>query len=196
MRARFALIETAMAQQDRNKALVICQEVLTDPGARTFRAEAYYRKGLVHKADKKFAEARQAFESARSAQPEDRYAVLSSIELAVLTAEDGKLEEALGLLREIASTRVDAVGAEAQFHIGELLMHEHRYDEAREALLRVGYVYTDAGLWHASALLRLGRISEAEAKTEEAKQYYGKVLEQYGGSEQAREARTRLEILE
>ncbi|MDT8325228.1 MAG: tetratricopeptide repeat protein, partial [Bacteroidota bacterium] len=183
-------------QQDRNKARVICEELLNDPAARNHRAQVYYQRGLVNKSDKDFAAARSDFEAAMGVQPESRYAALAGIELALLTADEGALEDALTQLRAIASTRVDAVGAEAQYRTGELLAHARRYAEAREALLRVGYVFADdASLWNARSLLSLGRINEAEARNEEARRYYEKVITQYGGSDEAREAQTRREML-
>ena len=195
VRAKLELIETAVAQQDRSKALAISEEVLADPSARPFRSQLHYRRGLIFKTDKQYDMARKEFESARTAQPQDRAASLAAVELAVLTAEEGKLEKGLSDLHAIASTRVDVVGAEAQYHIGELLTRAERWEEAQEALLRVGYVFADASLWNARALLLLGRNAEAQGKHGDARMHYEKVLKQYAGSDEAREAQRRMEML-
>lgn len=196
IRARFALMETAMAQQDRNKALAIGEEMLKESYTRGYRSQIYYRRGLAYRADKDFAAARTEFESARSAQPQDRYAALARVEIAVLTAEEGQLEKALDELRAIATTRVDVIGAEAQYRMGSLLVDAKRNDEATEAFLRVGYVFKDSELWNAKALLSLGRIKEAGGDRAGAKEHYQKVVVQYGGTNEAREAERRLEILQ
>ncbi len=195
LESKFELIETALAQQDRNKALATCQDLLSDPVARGARARIYYKRGLTYKADGNPTAARQDFSAAQAAQPQDPYAVLSAIELAVITAQDGNLDDAVASLTTIASSRVDAIGAEAQYRMGEELWNARRYAEAEETLLRVGYVFADASIWDARALLLLGRVDEALDKNDEARLHYRKVIEQYAGSDEAGDAQTRLEMM-
>ncbi|MBN1448297.1 MAG: tetratricopeptide repeat protein, partial [Bacteroidetes bacterium] len=195
VQARLELIETAAAQQDRSKALAISEDLLSDPAARSVRSRIHYRRGLIWKADKNYPTARREFESARKAQPQDRHAALAAIELAVLSAEEGDLETGISQLRAIASSRVDAVGAEAQYRIGVLLGEAGRREEAREALLRVGYVFADAATWNARALILLGRNAEADGDVPTARGHFEKVLREYAGTDEAKEAQRRLEML-
>jgi TolA-binding protein len=192
---KFELIETAIAQQDRNKALLLSQELLADPAARGARARVYYKRGLTYRADRNFTAARQDFESARQAQPNDPYAVRASIEHAMITADEGQTDAALAALAAIAGSRVDDIGAEAQYRAGEILWNARRLPEAEEALLRVGYVFADAAMWNARALLLLGRVAETQGKMDAARRHYEKVVQEYAGSDESRDARTRLEML-
>ena len=192
---KFELVQNAIAQQDRNKALALCQELLNDPAARGARARVYYKRGRTYRADGNHTAAKQDFEAAQQVQPEDPYALRSAIEHAIITSEEGKTDDALAALSAIAGSRVDDIGAEAQFRKGELLWNARRLPEAEEALLRVGYVFADAGMWNAHALLLLGKVDEAQGKTDAARAHYQKVVQEYAGSDEAGEARTRLEIL-
>lgn len=191
----FELVQTALARQDRNAALALCQQLLDDPTARSARARVYYKRGLTHRADRNFAAARADFEAAWKAQPDNPYASRAAIEHAIIVAEEGALDSALASLRAIATSRVDDIGAEAQYRMGELLWNARRHAEAEEALLRVGYVFADAALWHARALLLLGKVDESLGKNDAARQHYQKLLSDFSGSDEANEARTRLEML-
>ncbi|MFZ1729778.1 MAG: tetratricopeptide repeat protein [Bacteroidota bacterium] len=192
---KFELIETALAQQDRKKALTLCQELLADPSARSVRARVYYKRGLTYKADGNTAAASKDFEEAQAAQPLDPYSVRSAIEHALIEAQDAKVDEAVASLSSIASSRVDAIGAEAQYRMGEELWNARRYAEAEEALLRVGYVYADASIWNARAFLLLGRVDEAQGKNDAARAHYRHVIQDYAGSDESNDAQTRLEMM-
>lgn len=192
----FELVQTALARQDRNTALALCQQLLDDPSARTSRARAYYKRGLTHRADRNFAAARADFAAAQKAQPEDRYAQRAAIEHAIIIAEEGAVDSATTALAAIATSRVDDIGAEAQFRMGELLWNARRHAAAEEALLRVGYVFADAAGWNARALLLLGKLDESLGKNDAAKRHYQKLVSEFSGSDEANEARTRLEILQ
>jgi TolA-binding protein len=68
-------------------------------------------------------------------------------------------------------------------------------EEAREALLRVGYVFADAATWNACALLQLGRNAEAAGDVSAARGHYEKTIREYSGTDEAKEAQRRLEML-
>lgn len=193
--ANFDLIETLMLLQKRDEALRLCGELLDNPKARPHRSRLFYRRGIIYRSNKLFQEARKDFEAAIQAQASDDYAVLAEIEMSVMKADEGQLDEALSRLGRIATSRVDAVGAEAQYRIGDLLINARRHGEAEEALLRVGYVFADAAPWNARALLLLGRLYEEQEKTEKARDMYSKVLTRFSGSDEARESSRRLEML-
>ncbi|MBR9977768.1 MAG: tetratricopeptide repeat protein, partial [Bacteroidetes bacterium] len=159
------------------------------------RARIYYMRGMTYRMDGNVPAARQDFLAAREAQPGDPYAVRAAIEHAVLLAEDGDADAAVSALTNIATARVDAIGAEAQYRQGMILRNAGRLPEAEEALMRVGYVFADAAPWNARALLMLGKVSEEMEKNEAAREHYRKVIQQFAGSREAEEARTRLEMI-
>ncbi len=193
--ALFELTETSEHLQDHTKALEYCEQILSHPLGRTHRSRVLYRRGLIRRTEKKFAEARVDFETARTAQPAEKHAVLADIELALLDAEEGALEKALTRLDAVATSRSDAAGAEAQFRKGELLAGAARTEAAEEALLRVGYVFPDAMPWTARALLRLGMLYEEQAQMPKAKSTYERITAEFAGSDEAHTAARKLETL-
>ncbi len=193
--ALFELMETCTQLQDRSQALTHCEQLLAHPRARQHKARALYRRGLIHRSEKKFTEARADFEASRAAQPQDVHAVLSEIELSLLDADEGRLDDALLRLDKVATSRTDVAGAEAQFRKGELLAGAGRVEAAEEALLRVNYVFPDAMPWTARALLRLGKVYEEHGTVDKARSTYRKLTTDFAGSDEAAEASRKLEVL-
>ncbi|MCZ7555341.1 MAG: tetratricopeptide repeat protein [Bacteroidia bacterium] len=193
--ALFELTETAMQLQDRSTAMQHCEEILAHPRGRAHKARALYRRGLSFRSEKKFVEARSDFSAAKAAQPGEKFAVLSEIELALLDAEEGSLDKAVAALDAVAASRSDAVAAEAQYRKGELLAGAARPEQAEEALLRVGYVFPDAMPWTARALLRLGMLHEELGKNAQARSVYERITAEFAGSDEARTAARKLETL-
>lgn len=83
---------------------------------------------------------------------------------------------------------------EAQFQIGESYYRDESWDDAWDALEKVAAQWPDAPR-APGALFRAGAIAEERRAFDRARQYYGRIREDYPGTEEARQAQSRLRSL-
>jgi TolA-binding protein len=99
------------------------------------------------------------------------------------------------LAQEVATTRTDDVGAEAQYLSGEIYAQRGDWQNAITAFLRVRYVFPSHEIWLAKAYLGLGQAYERVNDVIKAKEAYQRVLKTSKSGEEFEAASQRLKVL-
>lgn len=105
----------------------------------------------------------------------------------------GEFEAALAELRALARTANGAVGAEAQYRIGEAFSSRKEHAKALEEFLRVTMLFGNYPAWAAPAQYQIGETHRLMGNTREAHAAYRRCVEAYGGSRWAELSRRRLQ---
>jgi TolA-binding protein len=145
--------------------------------------------------ERKFDEARKRFQAFIQKHPESPSLARARFGIAWADENAGKLDEAVALYRQVARESASAIGARAQFQIGQCLVAKKNYRDAIAELLQVpaAYAYPE---WAAKAVLQAAGCFEALGDLERAKKYYGEVVANYEGRDEAKLAKERLDRLE
>lgn len=191
-RARFASARIAIDEQDPETALALYDALQQQGLIAHTTAELEFDRGRAHTMNGADDAALAAYAAARAAADEPNFADRGTIEAARILARRGSVDTALALLAPIAASRIDDVGAEAQYRTGDLLANAQRSAEAEKAWLRVGYVYPESAEWSGKALLDLGAMYEARDKGAKAAETYRTLIVKYPGTAAAGEAQNRL----
>jgi Tfp pilus assembly protein PilF len=96
----------------------------------------------------------------------------------------------------VASSRTDALGAEAQVVVGRALLGQKDYTNAISALLRVRYVFAAHERWIGESYLDLGEVYEQQHEIPKAKDAYRAAAKMKNQKSVAAEAERRVALLE
>jgi TolA-binding protein len=158
--------------------------------------QAAYQKGVAYELGGKPEKARGQFDALIKKFPESIFSGRSKLHLARIYRIEGKVSETLALLNEVATSRTDELGAEAQFELGVSRQLSGEYEEAISAFLRVKYVYPSAEEWVARSYLRLGECYKATKQIAKAKNAFEIVLKSHQNDEFGKEAEQKLKELQ
>ncbi len=106
--------------------------------------------------------------------------------------QSGRHAEAMTAYQEAAAGPRDALGARAQFQIGQCLFALSRFEEAVAELVKVDILFSSPE-WAAAALYEAGRCFERQARTAEARRQFEEVVRRFGATEWAKLAAAALE---
>jgi tetratricopeptide (TPR) repeat protein len=99
-------------------------------------------------------------------------------------------------VQKVATSRVDEVGAEAQYLSGAAYAENKEWQNAITAFLRVRYVFPGQEEWLSRAYLGLGQAYEELKDPQKAKEAYQNALKLQKEGDVAIEASRRLKALE
>jgi tol-pal system protein YbgF len=194
-----ALLEIGMvylARKNFAEAVSVFDRVEAKFPGRDPAIEAGYRKAIALQLGGDTAGAQQQFEVVAKKYPESVFAVKSRISLAQIHRTEGKTSDALAILNEVATSRTDELGAEAQYELGITRQLAVDYESAIAAFLRVKYVFPSASEWIARSYLRLGECYKATMQMGKAKDAYETVLKSHKNDDLGKEAEQKLRELE
>jgi len=158
--------------------------------------EAAYQKGVALELSGNNQGAQQQFETIFKKFPQSIFAGRSKIRFARTYRKEGKTPEAIAILTEVAASRTDESGAEAQFEIGNTYEMAREYQNAISAYLRVKYVFPSADHWIARSYLGLGECYRATNQLRKAKDAFEVVLKNHKDDELGREAAQKIKQLQ
>jgi TolA-binding protein len=144
--------------------------------------------------------------------PESNYLAEAYFERGRAQHKLNKLEQAVADFKQAAQRSRDAVGARAQFMLGEIGFQQKQYEEAVKDFQRVMFRYgadqapPEVKNWQAKAGYEAGRCSEVllesaaspserAVRIADAKKFYRYVVESHPENEMAAEAKKRLDVL-
>jgi len=157
--------------------------------------EALYQMGNLYIENNNLAEAKDEFETVISKFPSSTAAVKGKLGLVRIELADGKFPAANEQATEIATTRTDEFGAEAQYLSGVAYSGAKDWKNAITALLRVTYVFPTYDRWVAKSYVALGDAYIATQESLKAKSAYQNAMKFKQETEVAEAARKRLESL-
>ena len=126
--------------------------------------------------------------------PKTAAADRSKVALGWLNHGAENFAEALEYFKDVATSRTDELGAEAQYALGTTQQSMKNYSEAILSFMRVKYVFPAAEDWIMKSYLSLGDCYEKTNQKQKAKDAYNVVVKQ--GGELAAEAEQRLRKLD
>ncbi len=104
----------------------------------------------------------------------------------------GKHKEAIESYRSVTASHQGATAARAQFQIGECLYAMKSYEDAVKELIKVDAIYASEE-WAAAALYEAGRCLEDMGRRGDARARWQEVVDRFGSSAWARQAKERLD---
>lgn len=154
--------------------------------------EALYKLGELYLENANTADAKQQFETVISRFPSSTAAIRGKLGLVQIDIEDRKYSSAEQRAKEIATTRTDEFGAQAQYLSGIASASAKDWNNAVTALLRVKYVFPSYDRWVAKSFVALGDAYRATHDSRKAKSAYESALKYKQEPETVAEARKRL----
>lgn len=189
-------IDLALASNDGGKALE-----LVGRGERSYASdtetypEVLYRKGKLYHLNQNPVEARRQWEEVIRRAPGHRAADRSRLGLVRLALAERQPLQARTLAQQVATSRTDDLGAEAQFLVGEAWAAAEDWKQAATAYLRVRYVFTSYPDWIHRSLLGLGTAYDRSGDKVKARETYRDLIKRGPEPVIKAEAERRLEAL-
>jgi TolA-binding protein len=160
-----------------------------------FSSVVAYVKGLVFFENGATDDARAKFEFVISKFATTVEADKSRIGLVRIALKDKNLSSAQTLSQQVATSRTDEIGAEAQYLSGITYASGNEWQNAITAFLRVRYVFPSHERWLAKANVGLGKAYEQMKDTPKAREAFQQVLKVYNSGEEFEEASAHLKNL-
>jgi TolA-binding protein len=107
----------------------------------------------------------------------------------------GEYAKAEDLFMTLGETRMDDIGAQAQFLYGVVLFDQDKINDAISAFVRVRSVFSSYGNWYARSLLKLGDCYTKLNDKRNAREMYRAVIKNHPQDELGAEARKKLNQL-
>lgn len=153
-------------------------------------------KGLVFYDNGAIDEAKGQFEFVISKFPSTIQADRARVGLVKVHMRMQDYGSAQALAQKVATSRIDEVGAEAQYLSGIAYAENKEWQNAATAFLRLRYVFPSHERWLAKSYLGLGQAYEELKNSQKAKEAYRNALKFQKEEEVVAEASRRLKSLE
>ena len=193
-----ALLESAriyLSQKDYERSFGVLDRAEKDLAGSEFAPEVAYMKGLVFFENGAGDDAKTKFEFVVSKYGTTTEAAKSRIGLVRIALKEKDFASAQGLAQQVATSRTDEIGAEAQYLSGVSFAESGDWQSAITAFLRVRYIFPSHERWLAKANIGLGKAYEQVKDVPKAKEAYQQVLKVFSSGEDFEEASRRLKNL-
>lgn len=193
-----ALLEAGrifLRQKDYEQSFKVLDRAERDLANTEFASQVAYLKGLVFFENGATDDAKAKYEFVVSKYPSTVEAARARIGLTRIAMRAKEYAAAQSLAQEVATTRTDDVGAEAQYLSGLTYAQSGDWQNAITAFLRARYVFPSHETWLAKAYLGLGQAYEQVNDVIKAKESYQQVLKISKSGEEFEAASQRLKML-
>ncbi|MDA0379277.1 MAG: tetratricopeptide repeat protein [Bacteroidetes bacterium] len=170
----------------------IMERSASDPRTRSL---AYYGLSLALRMQGRNAEAEELLREATANTPPSDATYPAYLGMARITQDQGDVVEAERLYDMVASRSRDETGAEALYLLGRLQMDQGRLNQGIETMSRMQALFAGYPRWLARSLIAQASAFEDQDNPGQAIRLYQTILSMYPESEEAPQARTRLEVL-
>lgn len=154
-----------------------------------YRQDAYVGMGNASMAQNKTEAARNEYEQALRINSANEGALVGMGKVAIA---EGNYEQAQNYLKPIAENSTTEIGAEAQFHIAQMLQKQQLWEAAIEAYSKVRVLFSSFDNWVANAMYNSAVCHIQTGNRAEALSLLNAVVENYQGTEAAARAATLL----
>lgn len=193
-----ALLEAGriyLKQKDYERSFQILDRAEKDLAGSEFAPEAAYLKGFVLFENGASDDAKAKFEFVASKYPTRVEADKARIGLVRIALQEKDFARGQELAQQVATSRTDEIGAEAQYLSGLIYSLNKDWQNAITAFLRVRYVFPSHETWLAKAYLGLGKAYEQSNDPVKAKESYQQVLKILKSGDDFEEATQQLKRL-
>ncbi len=164
------------------------QQERMQAGDARLAAEARYGQSQALLALGRADEAEALLREASRADPDAPESVPARLGLARVYEQSGRTTEALGLYRQVVAASREEAGAEALYHLGNLLLRQGDARAALSELSRMPVLFAGFPDWLAQGYLLQARAFRSLGQTGEASRLYDRVIEEYRGTRYAEQA--------
>ena len=123
------------------------------------------------------------------------FADKAKMELGLIELAAGRYDNAEFYFKNLADSRSDDIGAEAQYYLGVSLAENGNTEDAVSALERVRTIFSAYDEWLTKSYMKLGDIYTSEESFDKAKEYYRSILAKHKGDQFGKEAQSKLRKL-
>jgi TolA-binding protein len=184
-----------MAKKQYSSAVNILKEAIDAQPSSNRVAELLYLQGINLEKDNKQTEAYSAFDQIINNYEGSLFVAKAKVELGIIELQRNNFDKAQSYLKEVGETRLDDIGAQAQYLYGLSLFNQNRMDEAITALVRVRSVFVAFDEWYTKSLLKLGDCYVKMKDNKQARELYKAVLSRHQNDEYSKEAKKKLNQL-
>ena len=188
--------EAYRALKSYEKAIAALSEAEQLGGGTDVVAQVMYLQGKVREESGDIPSALQKFNAVIAAHSVSVAADKARIALSRIYIREANYPDARSLAEQVATSRTDEIGAEAQYLIGLQFTQQGDWENAIPAYLRVRYVFPAHEEWLAMTYLGLGEAYEATDDVRRAREAYQNVVKMDGQREAVAEAQRRLRRME
>lgn len=157
--------------------------------------EVLYQKALAQIELNQLPAAYESFEEIIMYYKGSIFADKSIIELGILEMSRSEYARAEELFMTLGETRLDDIGAQAQFLYGVVLFDQDKINDAIAAFVRVRSVFSNYGLWYSRSLIKLGDCYTKLNDKRKAGEMYRAVIKNHPSDKLGAEARKKLNRL-
>jgi len=186
-----ALLESArlyLKRKEYDQAYKVLAQAENTLNATEFAPEVAYTKGLVFFDNDAVEDAKAAFEFVVSKYPMTVEADKARNALTRMSIGAKQYPAAQELAQQVATSRTDEIGAEAQYLSGLAYEQNAEWQQAVTAYLRLRYVFPSHERWVAKAYVGLGHSYEQVQDVAKAREAYQQVLKMVQSGEDFGEA--------
>lgn len=124
------------------------------------------------------------------------FADKAKFELGLIELSAKRYDNALFYFRNLAESRTDDIGAEAQYYIGITYNEQDSTVSAINAFEKVRTIYSAYEEWLTKSYMALGDIYVKQDSTDKAREYYRAIVSKHKGDPFGKEAQSKLRELE
>lgn len=158
-------------------------------------AEIVFMKGITYGNKKDPDNAYSVFQDVVQYYSGTIFSEKAKLELGLIELSAGRYSNAEFYFKNLAESRSDDIGAEAQYYLGSTLAEEGNSTDAIAALERVRTIFSAYEEWLTKSYMKLGDIYTEQEEYDKAKEYYRSVLSKHKGDQFGQEAQTKLRKL-
>ena len=189
-------ISLYLKEKNYQQAFIAIGKAEKELGASEWAPEVAYLKATVFWENGALEEAKNQFEFVASRYGSTIQADKARVGLAKIHLRNQEYTNAQMLTHKVATSRIDEVGAEAQYLSGVTYSESKEWQSAITAFLRMRYVFPSHETWLAKAYLGLGAAYEEIRNLPKAREAYQNALKLRSEGETGDEATRRLKNLE
>ncbi len=181
--------------QDYDSAIEIYDKALDKIPSSPRIAEILFMKGNTYVNKKDPDNAYSVFQDVVQYYSGTIFADKAKLELGLIELAAGRYSNAEFYFKNLADSRSDDIGAEAQYYLGTTLDEEGNTLDAIDALERVRAIFSAYDEWLTKSYMKLGEIYTRQEDYDKAKEYYRSVLAKHKGDQFGKEAQSKLRKL-
>ncbi len=158
-------------------------------------AEILFMKGVSYGNKKDSDSAYKVFQDVVQYHSGTIFADKAKLELGLIELAAARYSNAEFYFKNLADSRSDDIGAEAQYYLGVSLAEEGNVEDAIDALDRVRNIFSAYDEWLTKSYMKLGDIYTQQESFDKAREYYRSVLTKHKGDQFGQEAQSKLRKL-